>query len=80
MCKHCVCGPVVQVLVGQLIVSGEEDSVGVHQPGRSSPAHREVGGASCDCDISGRSRFCGNTSHQMLRKFHCPPRRFDPEL
>lgn len=82
MCKHGVCGPVVQALVGhlQLIVLGEEDGVGDHLPGRSSPAHREVGGASCGCDISGRSRFCGHTSRQMLREFKCPPRRFEPEL
>lgn len=61
VCKHCVYSAVVQVLVGcfQLIVLVEEDGVGAHLPSRSAPADREVPGASCDRDISGRSWFCG---------------------
>lgn len=75
MCKHCVCCPVVQALVGHLlIVLREEDCVGVHLPGRNAPAHREVGGASRDCDISGRSRFCGHMSHHVTTKVQLPRR------
>lgn len=61
--KRCGCSPVVQVLVGlfQPIVSVEEDGVGEHLPSRSAPADRQVGGASCDCDIGGRSRFWKNS-------------------
>lgn len=60
VCKCCVHSPVVQVLGGriQMPVSVEEDGVGDHMSNRGAPTDREVGGASCDCDISGRSRFC----------------------
>lgn len=70
VCKDEVYRPVVQILVGhQLTISVEEDVVGDHLPVRSRPAHREVGGASCDCDISDRSRFCGKMQHQRLPEF-----------
>lgn len=60
VCKRCVHSPVVQVLVGrfQTPISVEEDGVGDHVSNRGAPTDREVGGASCDRDISGRSRFC----------------------
>lgn len=39
-------------------ISVEEDGVGDHVSNRGAPTDREVGGASCDRDIRGRSRFC----------------------
>lgn len=75
VCKHCVHSPFVQVPVlrFQDIVSVEVDGVGDHLTCCSAPADRDIGGASCDCDISGRGWFCGTTEKQRLRGLRRDP-------